>query len=262
MPQAGLLFDRIEAESLTNITLFYRFNLRNTRDLPLTFKIHNWKLRINGEELGRHETKLLGLLGPIELPGNAENEEYLALELDLDKLSGGAGPEGAAGPDEYKTELVLELSNSYPGSGSFSESVSAPADFPRIRAPEFTITSIAILQAELINTRFRVSLRIDNPNIFPVALSAFNYELYGEGRFWADGRVKDVLRIPARGSEETNLYLLMNFINMKRPLLDEVIAQELVQYRFDGSVDVGTEVAWLPNFHMDFDRSGKSIVLK
>jgi LEA14-like dessication related protein len=118
------------------------------------------------------------------------------------------------------------------------------------------------MQAELINTRFRVSLRIDNPNFFPVALSSFGYELYGEGRFWADGEEQDVLYIPAKGSAETNLFLLMNFINMKRHLLDEVIAMQLVRYRFTGEVEVGTGVSWLPQFHMGFDRTGNSIVLK
>ena len=48
---------------------------------------------------------------------------------------------------------------------------------PELLEPVFSIASIAILQAELVNTRFKVRLRIDNPNSVPLELSSFNYEL-------------------------------------------------------------------------------------
>ncbi|MDR2158742.1 MAG: LEA type 2 family protein, partial [Treponema sp.] len=114
----------------------------------------------------------------------------------------------------------------------------------------------------LVNTRFRVTVRIDNPNGFPVNLSSFEYELYGAGRFWADGKETDALHIPARDSAEVKLFLLMNFINMKRELLDEVIAMRQVRYRFSGEALVETGVSWLPEFRMRFDRQGHSNVFK
>jgi LEA14-like dessication related protein len=140
--------------------------------------------------------------------------------------------------------------------------VAAEAVFPRIREPEFVITSIAILKDELVNTRFKVELRIHNPNIFPVVLSSFGYELYGKDRFWAKGREQDVLEVPAQSSAETKLFLIMNFINMKRDLLDEVIALGSVPYRFTGEARVDTGISLLPSFTMGFDRRGTSVVLK
>jgi LEA14-like dessication related protein len=131
---------------------------------------------------------------------------------------------------------------------------------PEILEPEFSISSIVILQAELINTRFKVRLRIDNPNSFPLKLSAFNYELYGAGRYWAEGRETDLVEIPPEGHAEKDLFLLMNFMNMKRDVLDQVIALQAVDYRFSGNVVVGAAGGGLPPFVMRFDRSGKSPV--
>jgi hypothetical protein len=54
----------------------------------------------------------------------------------------------------------------------------------------------------------------------------------------------------------------MNFIDMKRKLLDDIIAMRQVHYRFSGNVDVGTGAEWLPVFNMIFDRSGNSPVVK
>jgi LEA14-like dessication related protein len=118
------------------------------------------------------------------------------------------------------------------------------------------------VQAELVNTRFKVRLRIDNPNSFPLELSSFNYELYGAGRYWAGGRETGSLEVPPEGYAEKDLFLLMNFINMKREALDQVIALKAVKYRFAGDVAVRADDERLPGFTMCFDRSGESPVVR
>ncbi len=136
------------------------------------------------------------------------------------------------------------------------------AGFPRIREPVFTITSIKISRAELINTRLKVSLRVDNPNVFPVELTTFSYELFGNNRFWADGALTKVLSVPAGASAGVDLALVMNFINMKRELLDQVIALREVDYRFAGRATVGTGFDYLPVFPLRFDHQGVSAVVE
>lgn len=128
--------------------------------------------------------------------------------------------------------------------------------------PQFTITAIAILQEDLINTRFRVKLTIDNPNIFPITIVSFSYELYGDGRFWAGGRDTKSLLVPAGDSLKTSLDFEMNFINMKRQLLDDIIAMRQVRYRFTGNVEVDTGMAHIPPFNVHFELSGVSDVEK
>ena len=135
-----------------------------------------------------------------------------------------------------------------------------PPDDPRIQEPDFSISSIKILQAELINTRLNVKVRIENPNPFPVSLSSFTYELYGEGRFWAEGTERNVFTVPASDFVEKDLFLVMNFIDMKRDLLDKVIAMESVEYRFDGIVQINA--ADMPLLTKSFSLEGKSEVIR
>jgi LEA14-like dessication related protein len=141
------------------------------------------------------------------------------------------------------------------------ESAAAP-DIEQVEPLQFTIMSITIVQADLINTRLKLSLKIDNPNPIPLTLSSFRYELYGNDRFWASGTEKDLPVIPARSSSEAAFEFEMNFINMKRQLLDDVIAMRQVRYRVVGNVDVETGVPRLPGFRMNFDYSGTSAVIK
>jgi LEA14-like dessication related protein len=264
-PVSELRFDHIEAESINRLVLYYHLRIENPRPLPLDLKIGAWKTVVDGREYSRDKVSLSCNALPIEetlveVPGGGGSERMLRLDLDLGPYRD--SPAASENSGDCRTELRVDLAYYYGQRKPLAGTAAALAVFPRIREPEFTITAIAIIQAELINTRFRVSLRIDNPNIFPVALSSFGYELYGAGRFWADGREEDVLHIPAQGSAETRLFLMMNFINMKRSLLDEVIAMRQVRYRFTGEAEVGTGVSWLPRFHMGFDHTGNSAVYK
>jgi LEA14-like dessication related protein len=94
-----------------------------------------------------------------------------------------------------------------------------------------------------------------------VTLSSFNYELYGNGLLWADGTEINVLQIPEKSSAGTDLFLMMNFINMRRDLLDQIIRLQNVNYRFTGNARVSTGVDYLPVFNTVFDLSGYSPVL-
>jgi LEA14-like dessication related protein len=129
-----------------------------------------------------------------------------------------------------------------------------------VKEPIFEIVSIVILQAELINTQFETVLRIDNPNEFPLELSRIKYELYGNGMFWADGTENDIFQIPAKSRHDAKFRFSMNFINMNRKLLDDVIAMRRVQYVFKGEADVRGNYARLPVSTMKFNCLGLSEV--
>ena len=129
-----------------------------------------------------------------------------------------------------------------------------------ILEPQFNVVSIVILQADLINTQFETVIKIDNPNVFSIDLSSINYELYGNGAFWCSGKRGDVLHIPAKSSSETEFHFSMNFINMSRKLLDDIISMRDVNYRFSGDVEVEVSLPNIPPFKMKFERTGYSEV--
>jgi LEA14-like dessication related protein len=150
--------------------------------------------------------------------------------------------------------FLLTACKSSPGS-------SAALNIKQVEEPQFAITSITILQADLINTRLKLSLKIDNPNIIPITLSSLHYELYGNDRFWTSGVKKDLPVIPAQSSSEVSFEFEMNFSNMRRQLLDDIIALRQVHYRIVGYVDVETGISRLPDFRINFDYSGDSEVI-
>jgi len=126
--------------------------------------------------------------------------------------------------------------------------------------PEFEIVSIFILQADLVVTQFETVLKITNPNEFALELNSLTYELFGNGLSWARGSGKNILHIPANGTTAAKFLFEMNFINMNRRLLDDVIAMRRVNYRFKGAAEVQPVISNIASFHMNYDCSGYSDV--
>jgi LEA14-like dessication related protein len=248
-PRVSLSFDRIEALDPDHIVLHFVLAVENSRSAGASVDLRGGRVVLNGRDPGG---RVRMASEGTEVPACASARFPVRLDLDMSALPGDA--------DEYEAELLLDPVFIYDSGEKAETHAGAGVVFPRIRAPEFTIASIAIIRAELINTRFKVKLRIGNPNPFPVELSSFTYELYGAGRFWAGGEERDLMRIPPKGSAEAELFLVMNFINMPRELLDQVIAMRQVGYRFAGEAAVGTGIEYLPQFRMSFDRSGNSPV--
>jgi len=182
----------------------------------------------------------------------------LTLNMDMAALAA----KGLAPRDDYAVTLIINLDVFSDSALPSKITLRETADIPGLQEPRFTITSIAILKAELINTRFRVGLRIDNPNPFPLELSGFIYELYGNGRLWADGTERKVFVVGGKSSVQGELFLTMNFINMERSLLNQIINLVSVNYRFTGESQISTGIDYLPKFKTGFDLSGYSEVLE
>lgn len=126
--------------------------------------------------------------------------------------------------------------------------------------PEFEVVSIYILQADIVVTEFEAVLKITNPNEFALELTEVTYELYGNSAFWASGKGSDLLHVPALSSSETKFIFEMNFINMNRKLLDDVIAMRRVNYRFKGDALVQPVLPMIAPFRMNYDCYGLSEV--
>jgi LEA14-like dessication related protein/major membrane immunogen (membrane-anchored lipoprotein) len=255
---ASLEFKRIEAFSVDQYALHYRLRTNNLKKQDMTVEIKDWKASLNGADLARDSASLKfkerDAIGSRYMSSSASiTEKELVLNINLKDLR--------LDGDTFLADLAVMLDCNY-GNHPFLVDIAANVEFPRIREPSLDIVSIAIVQADLVNTQFKANVRIDNPNMFAVNLLSLGYDLYGGGTLWSSGKGKCLLEIPARSSANTDLRFSMNFINMKRNLLDDIIAMRQVTYRFSGEAEVETGIEWLPSFQMAFERSGRSEVLK
>jgi len=158
--------------------------------------------------------------------------------------------------------LATEVTARTPGGDERRFAGTVHVELPRVLAPVLDITSIRIIKDELINTRLRVDLAIHNPNAFVLSFATLDYRLYGEGRFWADGSEPQPFDVPAGGTATASLFLTMNFTDMSRSLLDQVIRLATVNYRLAGAARIDTGLAFLPQFVLPFDMAGRAVVTR
>ena len=249
---ARLSFDSLEADDPSKLSLNYLLEVEKpSNHINAQLSLRGWNTSING----------VSMTIPVSFPDNFSfgNDSKAVIPIGFELNIPAMIEAGVPLRDDFTVELVLDLIYRNAAS-SIPLQARETITFPYIREPVFTINAIAVLRAELINTRFRVTMRIDNPNPFDVSLSSFEYELHGNGMFWADGTERDVFTVPARSSVAGDLYLMMNFIDMNRNLLDQVLWLQSVSYRFNGNTVVGTGVDYLPSFTSEFRLSGISPV--
>jgi LEA14-like dessication related protein len=194
---------------------------------------------------------------PPQVGADASARIPLELAIDWSQCA-----EGDARAEAYQTEIQAELMFAFAETEQTTVGFCAEAVSPRIRAPTFTVTAIVVNQGELINTRLKVALKIDNPNAFPLQLSGLAYAFYGDQRFWADGNDRAVRHIPPQSSTEAQISMVMNFIDMNRKLLEDILTAKQIDYRLTGEAAVLTTNEYLPRFSVDFDLSGNSVVMK
>ena len=200
--------------------------------------------------------------GSAEAGSGVEAGKETRMELDsslsvreLEKITdiAACGPEAA-----WRVELRARWSSPFDVG---TETVAAAGGrFPVIREPTFSIVSIKMKRAELINTRLKVVLRVENPNVFPVGFESMSYELFGEGKSWSEGVAERLVVVEGGQAKEAELSMTMNFIDMNRALLDQFIRLDKVRYRLKGEVVVGTGLEFLREFRMKFDKSGVSAI--
>ena len=264
LPEIYLDFTGISAENPDDLFLDFTLKIFNYFPIDIPVNINSYTVSVNGNiaESGFELINYQNISFTVDAvtqtesdPSTAEVDFILAMNVPV-LVRNGLAPH-----DDYEILLTLELVTPIPLPNNYSLEVSALAEFPGVRAPSFSITSIAILQAELINTGFRVGIVIDNPNPFPVNLAAFNYTLYGNDMLWADGRERNIISVAAKTALSGNIFLVMNFIDMNRFLLDQIINLVDVNYRFTGEAVVHTGVEYLPSFVSGFDLTGYSIVI-
>jgi len=249
-PSATLAFTGIQADDVEHLRVSY--NLEVKAPLPSTARIESWRVLIDGQDAG----SAFSLNYP-RAEFAIDSTVPLTLSMDIAALAA----KGLAPKDNYAVTLTADLDVFSGAAVSAHITAQGTANFPGIQEPRFNITSIAVLKAELINTRFRVNMRIDNPNPFPLEMSGLSYELYGNGRHWADGIDKNSFVVNGRSSVQGDLYLMMNFINMERSLLNQIVNLVDVNYHFTGEAQISTGIDYFPKFKTGFDISGYSKVL-
>lgn len=118
--------------------------------------------------------------------------------------------------------------------------------------PDVKLRALRPDQLSLGEQRFRVGLRVSNPNPLPLPLLAMTYRLWIEGREIASGHTGYQRHVPARGEADIEVLVGGDAKRLARTLPALALTPQPWAYRIEGTVTV------LPRWRLPYRHTGET----
>ncbi|WP_426416416.1 LEA type 2 family protein [Aestuariirhabdus sp. LZHN29] len=121
---------------------------------------------------------------------------------------------------------------------------------PEYEKPRLNVTGIELLPAEGLSQRFKIGLRILNPNSTALPLEGIFYSVSIEGYELLSGASGDIGDVPAYGESEFDVTASTDVFNGAR-LLHELLSnpRSELSYSFKGRLDLSDW--WIPSVRVE-----------
>ncbi len=117
--------------------------------------------------------------------------------------------------------------------------VSGCASFgPKLQSPQLSLVAIQILSGDMFAQRFKVRVKVENPNDLEVAVSGIEYKIFLMGDSFAEGASDQGFVLPAKGEAEFDMTVNTNFVSSLGRLVSRMGGGKLenVEYEIAGTL--------------------------
>jgi len=123
---------------------------------------------------------------------------------------------------------------------SLSILIAGCASLPgQIEPPSLSIANINLLDVTLLEQKYRIQLRIQNPNSFDLPIDGLAYELEVNDKPFAKGLSNHPVTVPRYGSEMLDVEGVSTFAGLFRQLAElERNRQSNLRYRIKGKLNL------------------------
>ncbi len=108
-----------------------------------------------------------------------------------------------------------------------------------VEPPQLALSNVQMLQSSLLEQRYRLTLRVNNPNPVALPISGMSYAVKFAGVDFASGVTPNAFRIPARGEHLVDIDVSTNLLRTAQQLVTVLRGDpDAIDYELSGSVDV------------------------
>jgi LEA14-like dessication related protein len=122
------------------------------------------------------------------------------------------------------------------------------------QTPEITPTAVELVDAQVLEQRFKVHLHVENPNDRPLPIKSVSCTLEVAGVDVGHGESSEPFTVPAHGDGDFDMIVTTNFATSMPNLLVRLAqGKELPSYRLSGNVN--PDIRFMPP--IPFEKSGQ-----
>ena len=109
-----------------------------------------------------------------------------------------------------------------------------------LKAPTVELVGVQILSTDMFAQRFKVRLRVDNPNDIELPVIGLEFTVIMAGDRFAEGMGNEQFVLPAKGNAEFDMLVTTNFVSSFGRLLSRTSNGKLedVEYEIVGKIAV------------------------
>jgi LEA14-like dessication related protein len=109
---------------------------------------------------------------------------------------------------------------------------------PQLESPKVTILSVQTLSTDMFAQKFRVRMKVENPNDIELKVRGLDYQILLMGDSFAEGNSSDQFLLPALGEAEFDMAITTNFVSGLGRLISRMGGGKLedVDYEIVGEV--------------------------
>ncbi|ORU94188.1 MAG: Water stress and hypersensitive response domain-containing protein [Cycloclasticus sp. symbiont of Bathymodiolus heckerae] len=120
--------------------------------------------------------------------------------------------------------------------------------------PQVSISNIQLVEAQLFEQRYELTLRVQNTNDFPLFIKGLSYQLHINGSKFAHGVSKQSIDVLPYEEQMLTVTLISNTLGLIKHL--KSLNNKALNFRLTGHVSHGTVANPISLYNLPFEKSG------
>ncbi|HUX14523.1 MAG TPA: LEA type 2 family protein [Spirochaetia bacterium] len=162
-----------------------------------------------------------------------------------------------AGRNEAAYRIDLKFAFDVPVLGKVEVPITAEGKLPVVRVPDIKFTALTVKQLTLSGAVVAIRLDLRNPNIFALSLGTLDYAFSVNGSSWVSTRIDREVTVDPGSGATIEIPISLDFASTGRTLFSLLSSAAPVDYRFHGSMSVGTSLPLLSREVLPIELSGR-----
>lgn len=248
-PTATLLGTRLTNINFDQADLVFDLAVTNSNPFSIKLAGLDYDLKVAGNSL------VSGVTGKgIKVKKSSTSKVALPVTLKFDDLKKIPGELWNA--DEFAYQLDTSVNVKLPVIGNYAIPFSKKGELPVPKLPTVKLKDLKVSNLSLTSADLIAEIEIDNPNIFQLGLSNFNYRVNINQQNWGEGTSAKSSSIPKKGKGTISIPLKLNLLTMGKAAYQLVSGSKQFDYQLLGGVTLDTGLEFLRNHKMPLDIKG------